>query len=64
MGVQAAGKVEKGHHARVQRGLRAEHHGEEARHVRPEQSRPEGQDATNRLLATGRQGKTVLLTFE
>lgn len=35
MGLAAFGQVAKGYHAGVQRGLRAEHNGEEAGHVRP-----------------------------
>lgn len=36
MGLAAFRQVTKGYHAGVQGGLRAEHHGEEAGHVRPE----------------------------
>lgn len=53
MGVAAAGETPQGHHAGLSRGLRAQHHGEEARRLRALQPRPEGEDEEDRLLAAG-----------
>ena len=49
MGVAAAGQAAQRHNARVPGGLCAVHHGQEARNVRPLESRSKGQDAPNRL---------------
>lgn len=38
MGVATAGKITEGHYARVPGRLRSKYHGEEAGHVRPQQS--------------------------
>jgi len=57
MGVPAAGQAAEGHHAGMPRGLRVEHHRQEAGHVRALQSRPEGQNAAHRLSPTSRQGQ-------
>lgn len=54
VGQSAAGQAAQGHHAGVPRGLCAEHHGQEAGHVRPLQSGPEGQDEAHRLPQTSR----------
>ena len=56
VGEPVAGQAAKGHCPGVSRGLCPLHHGQEARHVRPLQPRPEGQDAQDRLPQAGGQG--------
>lgn len=53
MGVTAARETTEGHHAGLQRRLRAQHHGQAASGMRAEQSGSEGQDATDRLPPPG-----------
>ena len=62
VGLAAAGQTAQGHHARVSRGFRAEHHRQEAGHVRPLQSGSEGQNAAHRLPPPGRQGTSPCRT--
>ena len=56
VGEPVAGQAAEGHCPGVSRGLCPLHHGQEARHVRPLQPRPEGQDAQDRLPQAGGQG--------
>lgn len=59
VGVAAAREAAERHHPGMPRRFRAQHHWKEARHVRAVQPRPEGKDATHRLLTPGRQGKHI-----
>lgn len=54
MGVKTSGQAPERHHSGLQRGLRPQHHGKEARRVRALESRSEGQDEEDRLFKTGR----------
>lgn len=49
MGVPAFRKASERHNSRVQGGFRAEYNRQKTGHVRAVQSRPEGQNAKNRL---------------
>lgn len=49
MGVSAFRKASERHNSRVQGRFRAEHNRQKTSHVRAVQSRPKGQNATNRL---------------
>ena len=59
MGQPAAGQAAEGHSSGVSGGLRAVHHRQEARHVRPLQPGPEGQDEEDRLPQTSGQGNQM-----
>ena len=53
VGKPVAGEAAEGHSPGVQGGLCPLHHRQEARHVRPLQPGPEGQDEEDRLPQTG-----------
>ena len=54
VGQPPAGQTAQRHHARMPGGFRLEHHGQEAGHVRPLQSRSKGQNEAHRLPQTSR----------